>query len=347
VVNFVTDKKFDGFKSDASFGQSAYGDNRTVTAKLAAGTPFADGKGHFEVAGEYTQDTGVINSGNPLNNTGCGAPGGRTWDTCSNTNGYGSTALTPAGMPNYIWAPVWQGNTSTLNGLISAGPLTGYGFGANGQLYPFNYAGGGVPAAATLAAKSGNGAIVGTNGGICVGTSGCVSTPSQPGDLSSVLQPSTLVSPITRETTFARLSFDITPTSEIFATFNYGQSKTITEPAGAAGLNPLSIPCNYAFFTAAITSECEQYYNNTAGPGGTAVAGTINNSNATYPVGFLPVGLGGTTGAYQNVTIDRQQRRFVLGGDGAFDLFGRNWTWDSYFEWGGNVSSLNIYNMPI
>jgi outer membrane receptor protein involved in Fe transport len=347
VVNFVTNKKFNGFKSDLSYGLSNYGDNGTATAKVAAGLPFADGKGHFEVAGEYTKDTGVVNEGNPELHTGCGAPGGRSWDTCSNTLGWGSAGATPAGQPNYFWGPVVLGTTSTLNGLITAGPLTGQAFAPNGTLYQYNYAAGGVPTAATLALKSGNGAITGTNGGICVGTSGCLATAAQPGDTSDHLQPATLVSPITRDTVFARLSFDITPTTEVFATFNYGHTITHTFPAGSTSLSSVSVPCNYAFFSAAITTQCEHFYFNTAGAGGTPAAGTVNNSNATYPVGFLPLGVSPVSGAYQDVDIDRYQRRFVLGGDGSFELFHRNWTWDAYGEWGANWSSLYIFDMPL
>lgn len=338
VVNFVTDKKFNGFKTDVSYGLSQYGDNSTETAKVAAGTPFADGRGHIEIAGEYTKDDGVINEGNPVTHTGCGAPDGRTWDTCSSSPEY-SNAGTPAGYPAVVWAPVVQSNSSTLYGLVINGPLAGTAFSASGVPYQYNYAGGGAPTAATLASKAiAAGAVAGSGGGICVLTSGCISTAAQPGDLNNVLQPSTLVSPITRDTTYIRLSYDLTPTAEVFATFNWGHSATITEPAGAAGIANVEVPCNYAFLSATMQAACEAGY----GPGGVA-----NNSNASYPEGGMPVGIGLTTGAYETVNIDRQQRRFVLGGDGAFELFNRNWTWDTYAEYGGSTATVNIYNMPL
>ena len=37
--------------------------------------------------------------------------------------------------------------------------------------------------------------------------------------------------------------------------------------------------------------------------------------------------------------ICRQTRRFVVGGDGTFDLFGKNWNWDSYFQHGETDTS--------
>ena len=45
--------------------------------------------------------------------------------------------------------------------------------------------------------------------------------------------------------------------------------------------------------------------------------------------------------------IYRQTRRSVVGGDGGFDLFGKNWSWDSYFEHGETDTSVKIYNMPL
>jgi len=47
VVNFITDKKYTGFKANISSGLSTYGDNATMNAQIAAGTSFAGGRGHF------------------------------------------------------------------------------------------------------------------------------------------------------------------------------------------------------------------------------------------------------------------------------------------------------------
>jgi outer membrane cobalamin receptor len=348
VVNFVTDKKFNGLKSDVSYGVSSYGDNSTVTAKFAAGTPFLDGKGHIEIAGEYTKDDGVINDGNPLSHTGCTAIDGRSWDTCAGAPEYSSASKIPAGQPAYNFAPTVQGTTNTFYGIVSGGALMGTVFGPNGQASAFNYASGGVATGS---------AVVGSNGGLCVQNSGCISTPSQLGDLSNQLQPNTLVSPISRDSTYIRLSYDVTPTSEVFATFNYGASATITEPAGSVGYN-VTLPCNYAYLPGSI---------NTAGAlGAAAAAAAVAAGNlqqacyagyfsptasaatlAGYPVGSMPVGISLTTGSYQIVDIYRQQRRFVLGGDGSFDLFDRNFTWDTYAEYGNNGAWINIANMPL
>ena len=60
VVNFITDKKFEGFKMNAQAGLSKYGDMGNVTFQAAAGTSFAGGRGHFEVAAEYSYNDGLL-----------------------------------------------------------------------------------------------------------------------------------------------------------------------------------------------------------------------------------------------------------------------------------------------
>jgi iron complex outermembrane receptor protein len=48
VVNFVLDKKFDGFKFDANAGISTYGDGASYKVGAAFGTDLFGGRGHFE-----------------------------------------------------------------------------------------------------------------------------------------------------------------------------------------------------------------------------------------------------------------------------------------------------------
>ena len=47
VVNFVTDKRFEGFKLNAETGLSTYGDMGNVTWQAAAGTAFFGGRDPF------------------------------------------------------------------------------------------------------------------------------------------------------------------------------------------------------------------------------------------------------------------------------------------------------------
>jgi iron complex outermembrane receptor protein len=313
VVNLVTDKKFEGFKVDASYGTSTFDDNHTETLKMAAGTSFLGGRAHIEASAEYMNDGGVDASGSPLNNFGCKGLDGRQMDaSCSGMANYGSAAATPAGQPELTWAPFTQTTTEPIGGMITSGPLHGTAFGPNGTTYPFNFAGG-VPS------------LTGTSVAGCPGGT-CISTAASPGDLTNALQNATMVQPLQRTTFFTRMSFDITDTTEVFATFNYGNSNSNNEPTTTFGRpGNLFVACNNPYLPAATAAAC------TAG----------------YPAGDMPLGIGAPFQSFENVNIDRQMRRFVIGGDGAFDVFSKKWTWDTYAEYAESPQNVRITNMPL
>jgi outer membrane receptor protein involved in Fe transport len=48
VVNFITDKKFEGLKANVIGGVSTYGDDGNYTVQIAGGTSFFDSRGHIE-----------------------------------------------------------------------------------------------------------------------------------------------------------------------------------------------------------------------------------------------------------------------------------------------------------
>ncbi|MBX7197790.1 MAG: TonB-dependent receptor [Rhodospirillaceae bacterium] len=60
VVNFVLDKQFVGIKGSVSGGVRTSGDDRTSNISLAAGTHFANGRGHLLISAEYANDPGVF-----------------------------------------------------------------------------------------------------------------------------------------------------------------------------------------------------------------------------------------------------------------------------------------------
>jgi iron complex outermembrane recepter protein len=59
VVNFVLNKKFEGFKVEAQSGISSRGDARSWRAGAAFGTNFADDRGHFMASFEHFQQDGL------------------------------------------------------------------------------------------------------------------------------------------------------------------------------------------------------------------------------------------------------------------------------------------------
>src|SRR5689334_2938899 len=77
VVNFITDKKFVGFKTNVEVGQTTYHDDKNVTAQAAWGNAFLSDRLHLELSGEYGKEDGVPAAGFGLGT----GPGGRDWFT--------------------------------------------------------------------------------------------------------------------------------------------------------------------------------------------------------------------------------------------------------------------------
>src|SRR5258707_2959913 len=59
VVNFILDKKFEGFKMNLNGGITNYADDPQAQIQIAAGTSFLGGRAHFEASAEFTSETGI------------------------------------------------------------------------------------------------------------------------------------------------------------------------------------------------------------------------------------------------------------------------------------------------
>lgn len=332
VINFVTEKKFEGFKMNAQAGLSTYGDAGNTLFQAAAGTSFAGGHGHFEIAGEYAYNDGLLPR-YPVAQQHTAQPniGGRTIARQSGTASYGSTvASIPAGMPQSYYGPLQQGSSGTQSaayGLITSGPYAGTTFDANGKGANYSYAGNCFVSGGKL-----QGAI---------GTS-CFGTPSNPGDQNDSHEfTQGLYDPLTRGDLYARVSYDLSPNAEIYATMNYGLSRTQNTPAqGNSDKNGIVVRCDNAYLDQALSvtpAACLSAVN--------ASAGTTLTSASAATMAFGSDWANIPTD--QQIFVTRTMRRFVVGGDGSFNLFGKDWSWDSYFQHGETDTSIKIYNMPL
>src|ERR1700729_4126531 len=110
--------------------------------QAAAGSSFAGGRGHFEIAGEYAYNDGLLPRF-PVAQQHTAQPniGGRTIARQSGTASFSSVSATPAGQPQSYYGPLVQGTQQAAYGLIASGPYAGTTFDANGKAVPFNYAG--------------------------------------------------------------------------------------------------------------------------------------------------------------------------------------------------------------
>ncbi|HEY2010467.1 MAG TPA: TonB-dependent receptor, partial [Rhizomicrobium sp.] len=330
VINFVTDKKFEGFKFNAQAGISTYGDAGNTLFQSAVGSSFAGGKGHFEVAGEYAYNDGLLPR-YPVAQEHTAQPNidGRTIARQSGTASYSSISATPAGQPQTYYGPLIQGTQAAAYGLITSGPYAGTTFDANGKAQKFALAGNCYYNAA--------GVLQGSIGSNCFGTA---SNPGDQNDTHEFTQG--LYDPLTRGNLYARVSYDLSPNAEVYATLNYGISRTQNTPAqGNADKNGMTVRCDNAYLLQSglfnSAADCLSAVNATAGTSLTSA------SSATMSFGSQWANIPED----EQMFLTRTMRRFVVGGDGSFSLFGKDWSWDSYFQHGETDTSIKIENMAL
>ena len=374
VVNFVTDKKFMGFKANISSGLSTYGDNATMTAQFAAGSSFAGGRGHFEVAAEFSHQDGVEGGWQQL--TCCGhssdnsLSGGRKWFIEPTIVQYGSPAATPAGQPQFFVTANGQQNQLGRYGLINSGPLQGTAFGPLGSTYAFNYGTG----------TAGVNIYTG-QGGTLQGVPSFGGSASTPGTVNNCIQQFciggetdnqtgsgvTLAIPLTRGNVYARLSYDLTPDTEVWMTANWAEVGTSNIPNPDAWLGSLPGIAGGAgqSNTNALALTGRTLSSNATGnpgqllqapgiqcgnaPGGanaylpaSVQAGCLANNITSFSLGSLYYGLGP-----QDVYTQRDNRRITGGVNGHFSLFDTDWTWAGYYEHGENDTNIHVRGITL
>ena len=302
VVNFVTDKKFTGFKAHVQGGQTKYDDDRGGSVQAAWGKAFLDNRFHVTASAEFTKENGIESPG-----FGGKGPNGRTW---YQNPAYSVRPLsqTGDGLPQYRVIEQAQQYQYAKYGLITSGPLQGTAFGAGGVPYQFQYGSNGQP--------TGTGAVTGCVNPFCIG-----------GDLSgSVGSGTNLAMNFKRQVAYTRMSYDLTPDHQLYFTANYGKVDSRFSPnPGAAKNANLNIQCSNPFLPASIVDACARN-NITSFQYGTA--------NAVFP---------------ENIDVQptRTQRRFVLGAEGKFALFGKDWSYDAYVTHGENKTNLDAFNMTL
>jgi outer membrane receptor protein involved in Fe transport len=300
VVNFITEKHFEGFKGQAQGGITTYGDDGQFLLGAAAGHAFFDDRLHVEGSVEYDHENGV-----PAGGFGENAPHGRKWfqaTTLLNTNNFKN------GLPQYVYANHAQSTTYSKYGLISAGPLQGTAFDANGTPYPFLYGSDGVPV------KDKAGTVSGCYTGFCAGgdNSGAVGIGAS------------LVSALARLDGYTRIGWSLNEDNEIYATVNVAQVKSSNQPNPGAQRSGLTIQCSNAYLPASIQASCAQ-------DGITSFSYGVDNAMLPNPF----------------VHTDRVQERFVLGAEGKLNVVGTDWHYDAYYEHGANTTDIDVDTIPL
>ena len=196
VVNFLLDDGFVGFKSDVQGGVSSRGDNESGKVSVTWGERFADDRLHVLLSGEYYTSDGVPARSRPWSS------GGSVW------NDIGNPAYTPTnGQPQFLRRENFYFGNSTFGGVIVGGPLAGTQFLPGGSSAPFTFCN-----------------FNGPGGQLC----------DTPQDLPHFNYVTLMATPQDRSSGYGRISFDVTPDVEIYATGLHAESDTQVQTAWAS-----------------------------------------------------------------------------------------------------------------
>jgi len=300
VINFILDKDFTGLSGEYEYGVTTYGDGPNHKFSLTAGLPFAGGRGHFIASGEYFKQTGIQSIDRDWNDAGFFQIDNPAYSASACTDGNAATDCVPARL---VQAGIGT-SQFTPGGLISTGPFRGTYF---GTIDP-----------ATGKATTGNLAFGQVNGQWMVGGDYLY---ARQGHLSSAtLQPSE-----ERVSAFSRLSYEFDEAFQLFGQFAYsrynGQSYYQQTPTTGVAIQVAPSAANgglvNAYLPQSFLNQVSAYNATAATPITTVQIGTSN-------IGIPPQGSDNT----------REVFRAVVGANGKFGLFGRDWTWDAYYQKG-------------
>ncbi len=223
VVNFVLDKNFTGIKGELSGGLTNYGDGKNYNIDLAAGTGFADNRGHILLSGSMFHADLIPGNARPwakeggqvLTNPAYTATNGQPANLFVNHAAYATG--TPGG--------IILSSTGTL---INSGPLARIAFGVNGVPY----------------SVGSYGDIVGTNG---IAQGGAWQT----NDMRTVEPISTEEA---RENLFGNVSYDITDNISAYVQYSWSHASGFTPvgPVFRQGGSAVTITIDNPFIPASV-----------------------------------------------------------------------------------------------
>ena len=126
VVNFVIDHDYTGLKGEVQAGMTKYSDDKSISAQLTYGTPFADGRGHVLLSGEHTHSGGIDGTND--------RPWARDPAAVIANPAYGTAPGKSTSVPQYLVRRDVGLAAGTPGGIITSGALRGNYFGQSGEV---------------------------------------------------------------------------------------------------------------------------------------------------------------------------------------------------------------------
>jgi outer membrane receptor protein involved in Fe transport len=301
VVNLILNKRFTGVKVSADYGNTDKWDDKNYRFQVAAGTDFANGRGHVIVAGNYVNNPQVVFAGE------------RDW------NRYRQLLPNPAytatnDQPKYIHVDNVGLSQATNGGLIVGhiNPTTGASVTTGSPFRGIQFVGpGATPQPFTFG-------IV--QGPVCGNCSAEIEN-AQFDNLTVDFKSATL---------FGLATYDVTDKIKASVQINYGRAISTNNSVPNTAFGSLRIQSDNAYLPASIRSQMQASGINTLLVGSTYL-NNIPSNPKDWSWDTLEQGIGMPIGH-----LTRRLLRGVFSLDGDIDdgWYGQKWNWKAYYQGG-------------
>jgi iron complex outermembrane recepter protein len=312
TVNIILKKNFQGVSIESQYGQTRYNDGKTYVGRFLAGTNFADDRGNITMALEYTQQDGLTLANRPdtlaYQTQQAPIPGtpGCGFSECLVSHAT-VASIFPGGIPTISATAPANASTPLYPNAIHNGAGQVVAFAPNGNLTPVNL---GVQ----------NNGLVFASGG----------------DGDNLASQSQFIAPYKRVNLATTEHFSITDHVEEYveAEFSHNEGELLAaQPsyqsvffAADKGQAPVQIPLTNPYLTPQALSILEA--NPTVASNGSFFLSRAN-------LDLAPQSTDDTTNVY----------RAVIGFRGDFNVFGRDWKWDTNFNYGANEETERYFQI--
>jgi iron complex outermembrane recepter protein len=336
VVNIILDKKFEGLKFQADYGQTSHHDGGDAHLSLGYGKGLGDGRAHFILGGEYenSEDIGLCSQ---VRDWCKNAPALYTNTLYAGAPASGpSKAIPPNGLPHYIIGPNATVANESLTGVLTPCQVPLGVCVPTGPQWNFNSAGN--------AASPFNPGLYPAG----AGTFGY----SQGADAPGAYDGTTLRPSVKRYSGLAGLDFKITDNLDSSLQVLYARSESVNPIANGA-IGPISLEVANGVFVplSSHIAADNPYLPAQFQPGGAnALAPSIPIppplcSPAPYPCGNS---IGGALLGYDMNDIyparNETNNDFVRVTGELKGVISSTWSWDAYFEWGQNNNDQALFH---
>ena len=337
VVNIILDKKLNGFKAQADYGQTSHGDGGDPHFSVGYGSDLADGRAHFIVGAEYENSEAIgicsqvrdwCKGGSALftNTLFNGAPAGP------------GPAIPPNGLPHYIIGPNGTLANQSQTGVLTPCQVPLGVCIPTGPQYIFNSSGSAVSPFNPGAYADGAGVFGFSEGAGATGIGAYDGTTLRPA--------------VKRYTGLANLDFNITDRLTSFLQVSYAKSEAVNPIANGA-IGPIALEVASGVFVP-LSSQIapdNPYLPAQFRPGG---ANALDPSVPIPPPLCSPApfpcgnSIGGALLGYNMNAIaaarNQTNNDTVRVTGGLKGTLSSTWSWDAYFEWGQNKNDQALFN---